>query len=70
MEERRSAPPCQLHNHTRKEQLTLQDLRAETKDIVDHDDRLVRVLGSSDIGLVTVDLLVRSFGGVFGLDRR
>jgi hypothetical protein len=47
---------------------TLQDLRGVAKDIVDDHDCLIRVLGASDIGLVSVDLLVRSLGRVLGLD--
>ena len=47
---------------------TLQDLRTEAKDIVDHHDSLIRILRAVDIGLVPVDLLIRSFGSVLGLD--
>jgi hypothetical protein len=49
-------------------QHTLQDLRTESKDIIDSHDGLIRVLGTSDIGLVSIDLLVRSLGRILGLD--
>jgi hypothetical protein len=49
-------------------QHTLQDLRTESKDIIDDHDGFIRVLGTSDIGLVSIDLLIRSLGRVLGLN--
>jgi hypothetical protein len=49
---------------------TLEDLWTVSKDIINHYNGFIAILRSINIGLVPVDLLIRSLGGILSLDGR